>query len=259
MVATRPFNFEHTATLQWSWVQQVLVRNFLVFAFFYGGWHCFLYGGPGGGPMLRKLEERKFNLGKKSYHLSHDVFWSSSGMLISSAYEVLLLHGMATGRVAFYGDFWSQPTRSIGLVVLVPYWVEFHFYWIHRFLHEAPGFYRYVHYLHHRARSPGPFSGLSMHPVESAIFFSACLLCLAITHHPIHIYFTMLYTRISPISGHDGYDKPAGGSLVHYLHHLKVNVNYGTPVVPFDAWFGTLDDGTEFRKEREAERKRRAQ
>ena len=43
----------------------------------------------------------------------------------------------------------------------------------HRFLHEAPGFYKWVHYLHHKSRAPGPFSGLSMHPVEHLIFFSS--------------------------------------------------------------------------------------
>ena len=42
--------------------------------------------------------------------------------------------------------------------------------------------------------------------------------------------------RTHYIGGHDGYDKPLGGSLVHYLHHTKFNVNYGTPVVPFDEW-----------------------
>ena len=72
---------------------------------------------------------------------------------------------------------------------------------------------------------------------------------LVLLHHPIHILFLVWYSRISPIAGHDGFDKPAGGSLVHYLHHLKVNVNYGTPVVPFDKWFGTFDDGTEWRRQ----------
>ena len=43
----------------------------------------------------------------------------------------------------------------------------------HRFLHEAPGLYKWVHYLHHKSRAPGPFSGLSMHPVEHLIFFSS--------------------------------------------------------------------------------------
>ena len=47
--------------------------------------------------------------------------------------------------------------------------------------------------------------------------------------HVLHVIFILTYTRISPIGGHDGYDKPLGGSLVHYLHHTKFTVNYGTP------------------------------
>ena len=164
-----------------------------------------------------------------------------------------MLHMAATGRLPLYLDFWARPLRSVALVAFIPYWAEAHFYWTHRLLH-VPVLYKRVHYLHHRSRSPGPFSGLSMHPVESALFFSSSLLPLAVTCHPVHLYFALLYPRISPIGGHDGYDKPAGGSLIHYLHHLKINVNYGTPVVPFDRWFGTFDDGSAWREEMAAKR-----
>lgn len=237
-----------------GWVARIVRRNMLVFLVFYGGWHVFLYGRPGGKPLLSKLASRKFD--RRNYNLQHDAFWATMGMLITSAYEVCLLHLFATGRCPLYLDLWARPVRSVLLVLAIPYWAEFHFYWIHRFLHEAPGFYKWVHYLHHKSRSPGPFSGLSMHPVESALFFSSCLLPLCVLCHPLHVYFILLYARVSPISGHDGYDKPAGGSLVHYLHHHKVTVNYGTPVVPFDQWFGTFDDGSEWRKEQEAEAKK---
>lgn len=92
-----------------------------------------------------------------------------------------------------------------------------------------------------------------MHPVEHVIFFGVCLLPLLLSlmgvdMHAVHVLFILTYARISPVGGHDGYDKPAGGSLVHYLHHTKFEVNYGTPVVPFDRWFGTLDDGAAFRQ-----------
>jgi sterol desaturase/sphingolipid hydroxylase (fatty acid hydroxylase superfamily) len=61
---------------------------------------------------------------------------------------------------------------------------------------------------------------------------------------------SMSFARLAPISGHDGFDSPAGGSLVHYLHHVKTTVNFGTSLVPLDKLFGTWDDGTEWRKQK---------
>ena len=51
-------------------------------------------------------------------------------------------------------------------------WGDFHFYWTHRLLH-TPWFYKSVHKTHHESYNPDPFSGLSMHWFESAVYFSA--------------------------------------------------------------------------------------
>ena len=91
---------------------------------------------------------------------------------------------------------------------------------VHKLLHYQP-LYRWFHATHHKSYNPGPWSGLSMHPVEHLIFFTSCCLPLFYELHPIHMLFPCLYARISPIAGHDGFDKPAGGSYVHYLHHSK--------------------------------------
>ena len=34
------------------------------------------------------------------------------------------------------------------------------------------------------------------------------------------------------------------GQFIHYLHHRYFECNYGSQMVPFDKWFGTLHDGT---------------
>lgn len=91
-----------------------------------------------------------------------------------------------------------------------------------------------------------------MHPIEHFVYFSASFTPLLFSLHPVHFLFQTIYSRLSPIAGHDGFDKPAGGSIEHYLHHLKTNVNYGTPVVPLDKYFGTYDDGTEWRRQEAA-------
>jgi len=239
--------WEDTKVFAWSWISLVVLRNIAIMLIFYGGWHIFLYGGPNYTPLLAKLRPKKFNP-HKVYNIVFDFVFCLQGYLILSAYECVIMHLMATGYIRYYTDFWKYPVWSLAQCVFVPYWIETHFYFTHRFLH-IPFLYRNVHYFHHKARSPGPFSGLSMHPIEHLIFFSSVFTPFFMTLHPIHFLFVCTYARISPLAGHDGYDKPCGGSLIHYLHHVKVNVNYGTPVVPFDKWFGTYDDGTEWREQ----------
>lgn len=59
------------------------------------------------------------------------------------------------------------------LVPLLVFWGESHFYWTHRCLHAVPWLYRHVHKFHHESFNPDPWSGLSFHPIESAIYFSS--------------------------------------------------------------------------------------
>lgn len=229
------FPLERAATLEWDWVLFVLGRNLFLMVLFFGGWHYFLYESP----FRHKLADRKYN--KKAYDPSADRLWTTSGFCISTTFEIGLMHLMATGRLAHYTDFWQYPYWSVFHMLLVPYYVEFHFFMVHKYMHYKP-LYRWVHSLHHKSYNPGPWSGLSMHPVEHLIFFTSCCLCLFYELHPLHMLFPCVYARISPIAGHDGFDRPAGGSYVHYLHHAKFTVNFGTPVVPLDRVFGSHFD-----------------
>ena len=54
--------------------------------------------------------------------------------------------------------------------VLIPIWSSMHFYWIHRLIH-FPLLYRLIHSLHHRNVVIGPWTGISMHPVEHLLYF----------------------------------------------------------------------------------------
>ena len=65
----------------------------------------------------------------------------------------------------------------------------------------------YVHYLHHKNVKVGPWSGLSMHPVEHVIYFSVVLIHLIVPSHPLHFIFNLQHTALSPIQGHSGYDQ----------------------------------------------------
>jgi sterol desaturase/sphingolipid hydroxylase (fatty acid hydroxylase superfamily) len=138
----------------------------------------------------------------------------------------------------------------------LPFWSDFHFYLIHRLIHWPP-FYRRVHSLHHNNVNPGPFSGLSMHPVEHVLYFSGVLLFLIVPSNNLHIIGQLVLKALGPAQTHSGYDKVViGGNTVidthsyaHYLHHKYFECNYADALVPLDLWFGTFNDGTPERQQ----------
>jgi sterol desaturase/sphingolipid hydroxylase (fatty acid hydroxylase superfamily) len=99
--------------------------------------------------------------------------------------------------------------------------------------------YRHIHSLHHKSRNPGPWSGLSMHPVEHFFYYTCAYFPLLFACHPLHFLYAKFHCDISPIGGHDGHDDPAGGGSFHYLHHAYFECNYGGLLVNFDYLFGT--------------------
>ena len=102
--------------------------------------------------------------------------------------------------------------------------------------------YRHCHSLHHRSRNPGPWSGLSMHPVEHFFYYTCAYFPLVFSCHPLHFLYAKFHADIAPIGGHDGYDDPAGGADFHYLHHAVFECNYGVPLIDFDRFFGTYKE-----------------
>jgi sterol desaturase/sphingolipid hydroxylase (fatty acid hydroxylase superfamily) len=239
------FPLAQAATLQPGWMALVVARNVAIGHILYGGWHHFLYKSR----FKDKMKSHKFNPRyPREAQWAHDRFWSTVGFCIESAIEIGMYHLWATGKAEYYTDFWAYPMWSVGWMLFIPYWHDFHFWFIHRMIHFEP-LYKWVHSLHHKSFNPGPWSGFSMHPVESTIYLSSCLFpALFLPQHPIHFLFKKFYTSISPIGGHDGFDQPGGGSFIHYLHHAHFNCNYGTTMVPLDKLFGTYEDGSKWAK-----------
>ena len=75
---------------------------------------------------------------------------------------------------------------------------------------------------------------------------------LFIPANPFIIIVTQIFTGLAPSLGHSNFDRivtvgdrtlPAG-DYFHDLHHKYFECNYGTPVVPVDAWVGTWHDGS---------------
>ena len=52
--------------------------------------------------------------------------------------------------------------------------------------------YRYVHSLHHLSKNPIAWSGVSMHPVESFMYYTAMLIPVLAGAHPL----VVLYTKV---------------------------------------------------------------
>ena len=92
-----------------------------------------------------------------------------SGVLIWSCYEVLMFWAMANGYVQMI-TFKDHPIWFILALPMIFIWIAFHFYCVHRLLH-IKFLYGPIHSLHHRNIATGPFSGISMHPVEHLFYF----------------------------------------------------------------------------------------
>ena len=182
--------------------------------------------------------------------------------IASSLASAVLFWAMANGfaPVMVFAD---NPYYFIALILLTPLWTSFHFYWVHRALHWPP-LYRLAHALHHRNTNVGPWSGLSMHPIEHVIFFSSILIHVLIPSSPFHILFHMQHQSLTAATSHTGYeavlikDKKylALGTFHHQMHHRYFDCNYGNLEMPWDKWFGSFHNGTEDAHARFKDRKR---
>ncbi len=245
---------EQAQTFSIEWVAKLHVRNILLLSAVAGGLHLYFYTFTQQGQKLkydpRPLSKsgRQFTLGGQ---VRDNMFWSlGSGVFFWTSYEALMFWAMANGwaPVLLWVD---SPVWFIFLFLLTPIWISFHFYWIHRLLHWPP-VYKLAHALHHRNINVGPWSGLSMHPLEHLLFFSSILIHFLVPAHPLHILFHMQHQSLTAATSHTGFENLlvkdsktlALGTFHHQLHHRYFEVNYGNLQMPWDKWFGSFHDGT---------------
>ncbi|MEI6541651.1 MAG: sterol desaturase family protein, partial [Planctomycetota bacterium] len=247
-------SLEHFKSITPTWAGIILLRNVVLAICVYGGWHTWFY-------VWRKQETAfKYNgqwpkdraEGFLFGHQTYDNMFHTlvSGVPIWTAYEVLLLWAYANGIAPFI-SFAEHPIGFVAVFFLVPLIHEVGFYFAHRLLHYS-FLYETAHKLHHRNVSPGPWSGLSMHPIEHLIYFSTILLFFVIPSHPIHMINLASRLGLAPAQGHTGFDRLVVGDeatmdvsyFAHYLHHKYFEVNYADGMIPLDKWFGSFHDGT---------------
>lgn len=221
--------------LAWSWVLPIFARNLCV-AWVVGtvtdtlllaSWSPFR-------PAMakHKYNERYAHLFSRNQTgpIARDVFWSSVSACVAAAGEVALLHACASGRIAFHAGPWWRHWPTVLLMASWFYTQNVQFYAMHRCMHPwgiqgvpdvGAWLYKHVHALHHVSRNPTAWSGISMHPVESALFFSYALFPALFGAHPIACVYIEMNLICAALLGHSGFANPAGGSHPHYLHHVR--------------------------------------
>ena len=241
-------------TLSPDWIGFILLRNSILLLAITGAWHLWLY--------VWRKQDTKFkynnkwpNQKSKIFFLNNqtydNLFWTfASGVPIWTTYEVLLLWGYANGIIPIL-NFEEHPISFISLFLLVPILHEAGFYFCHRALHWKP-LYKISHKIHHRNINPGPWSGISMHPIEHVIYFGIILTIFIFPTHPIHMINLASRLGLLAVLGHTGFDKVVVGKktiintsyYAHYLHHKYFEVNYADGMIPLDKWFGSFHDGS---------------
>lgn len=240
-------------TLGLGWGLEIIARNIGLTLIFTGSMHLWLYRWRGQGRKSKyssnwmAKNDRRFLFKDQVYD---NVFWSMIGIVIWSLFEIGLWWGYANNAIPMI-TLQDNPVWFVVWMILMPFWRNFHFYWIHRFIHWKP-LYKHVHYLHHKNVNVGPWSGLAMHPVEHVLYFSCMLIHVIVPSHPVHMMFNGITTGLGPGLSHSGFDELVLGDkaslrkekLMHYLHHRYHTVNFGENAVPLDKWFGSFHDGT---------------
>ena len=256
---------EQAATLRLGWIALIYLRNVALLSIIAGRLHWRLYMRKVQGMKYKytnkwqSTKDKKFLFGNQTWD---NVFFSLvSGCGVWTAYEALFLWGWGN---KLFPTLELAPNLALLIVVMLfmPYYQQAHFYFTHRLIHWRP-LYKLSHYVHHRNLNFGPWSGLSMHPIEHLIFFSDALLFLLIPIHPIVVMYMLIGRGIGPAGGHAGYhkflrksngsdEKPMreyvywgrGADFFHHLHHLYFTVNFAGNNLPLDKWLHTFHDGS---------------
>lgn len=238
-----------------GWIVQTWAVNMALMIVIAGSLHWYFYLKRAQGKRLkfdRRDQAKKNRLWTFSDQVRDNMFWSlTSGVAQLTAFQILIMWMMANGYAPTI-SISENPIWFVLALMLLPIWSAFHFYWVHRLLH-VPFFYKHFHSLHHRNVNIGPWSGLSMHPVEHLIYLSSLMIHIIVPTNPVHLIFHVIYQGPGAAMSHTGYEnllikdkqRMALGTFYHQLHHRYYECNYGNQEMPWDRWFGTFHNGTE--------------
>ncbi len=239
---------------EWRWALTILFINYAVVFILAVPLHLHFYVFAGQ-KMKQKFDVRAMEKSTRftfNHQTIDNVFWSLiSGVPVWSAWMIVYFYGAANGYAPVLNCFADGPIWFVLFFLVLRFWQSFHFYWIHRLLH-VPWLFKKVHHLHHRNVNVGPWSGLSMHPVEHVLYYSSIVIHFVLPSHPLHVIFHLFALNLGAVFSHSGFhkllvkDKPVikAGSFHHQLHHRYFECNYGSEEIPLDRWFHSFHDGT---------------
>jgi len=243
-----------TQQFSFSWIAALYLRNFVLISLVAGGLHWYFYIARKQGD-ARRYDTRPFAQSSRVFSFGSQVrdnmFWTlASGVTVWTFYEALMLSALAND----YAPQLTFPHHGLWLallVFLIPLWETTHFFLIHRLIHTSK-LYQRIHALHHRNTNVGPWSGMSMHPLEHLVYLSTVLIHFIIPSNPFLITFHLMYFTLSAVSTHTGYEGIVRngklllplGTFHHQLHHRFFTCNYGGLELPWDQWTGSFHDGT---------------
>ena len=246
-------------SLELWWVAAIYARNFALVLALFGGLHLYFYVFQKQGDE-RRFSDKPFAVNNPRFlfgdQVRDNVFRTlGTGVPIITGFEVLTYWLFANGYLGFI----PFEANSVGfwvwfgvLLISAPVIHAIHFYFTHRLLHWRP-LYKMVHRTHHLNVEIGPWSGIAMHPVEQAIYFSTVCVQWLLALHPVSALYQIQLAAFLPAMSHSGYErmlvngKDTGwdsGSYFHYLHHKNFECNYGGAIAPLDQMFGTFHDGS---------------
>ena len=245
---------EQAREFAFDWIALIYVRNLALIFLVAVGLHLYFYVFKLQGeerhydarPMARNNRVFTFN-----DQVLDNMFWScASGVTVWTAYEVLMMWAMANSYLPMLSWPGDAPWVIL-LIFLIPIWETFYFYLIHRLIHWPP-LYRTVHYLHHRNTNVGPWSGLSMHPLEHIIYLGSVLIHFVVPANPLIVIYHLQHYTLTAATTHTGYQgiqlggrlRLRLGTFHHQLHHRFFECNYGGLEIPWDKWMGSFNDGT---------------
>lgn len=249
-------SFETMRHLSLDWLAFIYIRNATIVFISAGLFHLHFYIKRRQGKQFKYnakfLETNKPKFLFKDQTKDNLVWVFLSGITIWTIYEGLTLWAYANEWIPMV-SWYMYPLYLIVFFCLIPTIRDYHFYLVHRLLHWRP-LYRIAHEVHHRNINPGPWSGLSMHPVEHVFYFSGILIHWIIPSHPVIAMWHIFHAGISPYASHSGFEtmvlkdgfRVYTGSYNHYLHHKYFECNYSADTANFlDKFFGTFHDGSD--------------